>query len=92
MAQRRLYIALLPLLGATAQQNDEHLAVPAEIDSIAGPRLIRSSETPSPSDFTFEVLPWRSTDIVTQAAACSSRPPNQRLKGLISSSVMNSSI
>jgi hypothetical protein len=31
-----LYVVLLSLLGAAAEQNDKHLAVPAEIDSIAG--------------------------------------------------------
>lgn len=36
MAHCALYIALLPPLGAAAKQDDEHLAVPAEIDSITG--------------------------------------------------------
>jgi hypothetical protein len=35
VVQCSLYIALLPLLGAAAQQNDEHLTVPAKIDLIA---------------------------------------------------------
>lgn len=35
MTKRFLYIALLPPLGAAAQQNDEQLTVPTEIDSIA---------------------------------------------------------
>jgi hypothetical protein len=36
VAQRGLYIVLLSPLGAAAEQNDEHLAVPAEVNSIAG--------------------------------------------------------
>jgi hypothetical protein len=35
-AQRRFDVVLLPALGPTAEQNDERLAVPAEVDAIAG--------------------------------------------------------
>jgi hypothetical protein len=71
VAQRRLDIALLLPLRAAAQQNDKHLAVPAEVDSIAGAAIDGNSATPSPIGFAFEVLPSpsRSIAIVTRAAA-----------------------
>src|SRR5260370_5340226 len=93
MAQRCLNVVVLPMLGAAAHQNDKHLAVRAEIGSIARAAInpqsrgafakrLRVRNVPSPS---------LSMAIVTQAAARSSRASNQRLKGLTSSSVMNSS-
>jgi hypothetical protein len=36
---RRIDIALLPLLGPTRQQNDDRLAIPPEINSIAGTKI-----------------------------------------------------
>jgi len=71
MAQRRLYITRLPPFGAAAEQNDQRLAIPAEVDPVAGPRLIRNSDSPSLSAFAFEVLPSprRSMAMLTSAAA-----------------------
>jgi hypothetical protein len=53
-------IVLLALLGTTAEQDDEMLAVVAEINPVARTEIYLQSETPEPTPLTFDILPKES--------------------------------
>src|ERR1700733_14635309 len=86
---RSLDIALLALLGAACEQDDQHLAVATEVNPVARPQSIRYSGTPSPTLFAFEVLPCPSRTNATDAfaAAAASTSENQLSNGLCLSPV-----
>jgi hypothetical protein len=74
-----LDVLMLAFLGTAAGQNDEAVSVLAEINAVAGPKLMRHSNTPEPTPLTFEKLPCarRVNAVVTLAAACAPGRLNQ---------------
>jgi hypothetical protein len=71
-------VALLSLLRAATQQDNERFAVLAEINPVTGPKSSLYSKTPDPTDSTFEKFPSeiRVTAVVTFAAASAFRLSN----------------
>jgi hypothetical protein len=72
-------IPVLPPLRPAADQDDQPVAIPTEIDRYPGPLSIRYSSTPSPTLLTFDTAPRaiRVTATVTLAAATGARESNQ---------------
>ena len=73
-----LDILLLTRLGSTTQEDDQGIAVPAEIDPVAGARVYPAFEDPVPTPLVLERLPCsiRTSAVATLAAACAPRRLN----------------
>jgi hypothetical protein len=83
MGLRRDDIASLPALRAARQQDDQRLAIAAEVEPIAGPKSRRRSSTPPPTPLTSDILPSDSCTkaLATLALVTESSPSSQRRIG-----------
>lgn len=79
-----LNVAALPLLGAPAEQDDDPVAMLAQIHAVARAEIERDLEPPPPTPFTFDQFPAlsRASDVVIRAAATSFSRSNHCSKGL----------
>lgn len=75
-------IALLALLGTAAHQDDQMLAILAEINPVGGTKVDAQFEhAGKPTPLTFDILPRESlvTAVATLTAACGFNRSNQTL-------------
>jgi hypothetical protein len=69
---------------AAREQDDQHVAIPPQIDAVARPKINPEFKNPCPTDLTFERFPSsiRAKAVATRARATASNDPNHSANGL----------